>query len=105
MNMNVKHNELLCGVYPFQTSSKDTFTKACKFHDLAYIEGSIQQKIFSRKEVDQIFLKQMLELSGESKLKKVKAYTYYGLVRVFGWPFWEGSVPAKAGLLQSKRAE
>ena len=89
--MNIQNKHLLCGVYPFETSSKDTFTKACKLHDLAYIEGSIEQKIFSRKEVDQIFLKQMLELSGESKLKKAKAYTYYGLVRLFGGVFWEGS--------------
>ena len=103
--MKIQNKQLLCGVYPFQTSSKDTFTKACKSHDLAYIEGSIEQKIFSRKEVDQIFLKQMLELSGESKLKKIKAYTYYALVRLFGGMFWEGSVSAKAGLLRSKRAE
>ena len=93
--MKIKQSEHLCGVYPFQTNNKDNFTKACIWHDLAYIEGSIEQKIFSRKEVDQIFLKQMLELAGESKLKKVKAYTYYGLVRTFGWPFWEGSVSVK----------
>ena len=88
--MKINQNQHLCGVYPFVTSNKDSFTKACHQHDLAYIEGSIEQKIFSRKQVDQIFLKEMLELSGQSKVKRAKAYTYYALVRTFGGLFWEG---------------
>jgi len=88
--MNIKQNQHLCGVHPFETSETDPLTPACRWHDLAYIEGSIQQKIFSRKEVDEIFLKQMIELAGESKFQKIKAYTYYALVRLLGAVFWEG---------------
>lgn len=88
--MNIKQNQYLCGVHPFETNSKDLLTPACRWHDFAYTEGSVQQKILNRKQVDQIFLKQMLELAGDSKYQRVKAYTYYALVRVFGGSFWEG---------------
>jgi hypothetical protein len=79
-----------CGVYPLITSEKDPMLPACAWHDKAYVEGSWQQHFMTRKEVDDEFLRRMLELAGSSLLLKARAYTYYGLVRACGGPFWEG---------------
>ena len=82
--------EAACGIQPFVTGTKDPLHKACLWHDKAYLRGSKEQIIFSRKEVDDIFLGKMLKLAGDSLIKKAQSYVYYGLVRLFGWMFWEG---------------
>ena len=79
-----------CGVWPFTTGPNDPMLNACAWHDKAYEEGSWYQEHMTRREVDQMFLSQMLIIAKDSKTLKLRAYTYYAVVRALGWMFWEG---------------
>lgn len=82
--------ECRCGYWILSTSKEDSFTPACEFHDRAYEDGSWHQKNLTRREVDKLFLDQMLLLAGNNTKKIIKAYAFYHIVRKFGWLFWEG---------------
>jgi len=56
------------------------FPKSCADHDAAY-----SAKAEGRKVIDKRFLDNMLK---EDNNKKALAYTYYGLVRAFGWIYF-----------------
>ena len=79
---------IACGIYPFIL--KDTkFIDACSFHDSAYLNGSfLQRKEWTRKQVDQWFLQQMLLMS-KTRLDRLQAYTFYYIARLAGGPFYE----------------
>lgn len=78
-----------CGIAPL-ILKRGKLVDACKWHDKAYTEQSWAQLNLSRKEVDDWFLAQMLEIAGKSKLEKVQAYVFHGIARALGWIWWEG---------------
>ncbi len=78
-----------CGVGSFSTDSDDPFSAACEWHDLQYRRKEDKKSILSRKRVDEQFLKQMLEIAGDSWKLKAKAYFYYRVARLFGGPLWK----------------
>jgi len=60
-----------------------TFNPACRIHDLNYKVCK-----YTRKEVDLIFLDDMLEIS-KTKQERFWAYTFYRMVRIFGYLSWK----------------
>ncbi|MBX0311338.1 MAG: DUF1353 domain-containing protein [Sulfurihydrogenibium sp.] len=58
---------------------KDKFNKASVVHDWLY-----HSKMFDRKTSDKIFLELQIALG----INKYKAYTFYFMVRLFGWLYW-----------------
>ncbi len=58
---------------------RDKFNKASVVHDYLY-----HTKITTRKQADKIFLELMLALG----INRLKAYTFYFVVRLFGWLYW-----------------
>ncbi len=80
-----------CGVSRiWATPADDFFAEACKLHDDAYIQGSIEQQTMTRKEVDRELLHNMLVAARSSWALKVRAYLFYGLTRCLGGKLWEG---------------
>lgn len=80
-----------CGISKWWlTSEKDPLRSACLWHDDSYVAGKPIQQVLTRKEVDKLFLQQMINLSGKSLLLKARAYTYYAIARTFGSKYWEG---------------
>lgn len=79
-----------CGVRPVSTGKDDPFYEACQWHDKAYTAGSKLQEWFSRLQVDRKFLQYMIQAAGSSLLLRLKAYSYYAIVRLVGGRFWEG---------------
>ena len=55
------------------------FNLACAAHDIAYEKDGL-----SKKEADQQFLSNMLELAGRSPFWILMAYVYYAVARAFG---------------------
>lgn len=79
-----------CGYFFLNTDyffpGGDPMTPACVLHDSLYdreLNGGI-----SRKTADRIFLKAMLNIANGNKLLTAQAYTYYGIVRLFGGFVW-----------------
>lgn len=60
-----------------------TFNKPCQIHDLNYKVCKL-----TRKEVDKIFLDDMLDIS-KNRQEIFWAYVFYGMVRVFGYLSWK----------------
>jgi len=83
-------DNVACGYWFLNTGKDDSMIDACAWHDEAYTEGTWKNKNLTRKETDQWFLNQMLQIAGGDKVKIAKAYTFYALTRTFGWMFWEG---------------
>lgn len=81
--------EVGCGIYPLLLK-RSKFIDACSWHDQTYSEKSWAQLNLTRKEVDNWFLAQMLEIAGDSKLRKIQAYAFHGIARALGWIWWEG---------------
>lgn len=79
-----------CGVFPLLFRGWPR--TACTRHDQAYSTGSWHQKNLTRKEVDDYFLVQLLELSGTNPAKRLASYTMYTVVRLIGWKYWEGKL-------------
>ncbi len=82
-----------CGIKPFLVGG--WADKACKWHDEAYTKGSTQQRFVSREEVDKAFLNQLLNAANGAKyapLRRLQAYTFYRIVRLFGGLWWEGKM-------------
>lgn len=80
-----------CGITPVQF--RGWVKDACRLHDKFYTEGSFAQGHFTRKQVDDLFLAQCLELSkkGDYRFaKRVASYAMYGVTRALGWLWWEG---------------
>lgn len=76
-----------CGPFYFpkfirEWASKD-FNFCCQLHDEAYNQQSL-----SRKEVDKVFLENMLRSAKEGMGTEGKAKAYYYIVRVIGLPSW-----------------
>ena len=87
------YKNLYCGVHRLTTGPFDPFVKACETHDEAYMMNEAGTNKASRKCVDKEFLRSMLvtahRYKGRAKAILVaKAYTYYGLVRLFGGIVW-----------------
>lgn len=80
-----------CGIKPFMTKKTDPFYTACAWHDSAYLENSWHELNIKRALVDKTFYEQMLQIAGENKFLKLKAWLYYRLARLFGARFWDGS--------------
>jgi hypothetical protein len=78
-----------CGIYPLLLK-RSKFIAACTWHDKAYSDQSWAQLNLTRKEVDDWFLGQMLEIAGNSKLRMIQAYVFHGIARTLGWIWWEG---------------
>lgn len=78
----------ICGIGPFSLPN-DSFNSICGWHDRMYRLKEEGTQTFSRLEVDQRMLRAMLIFAGDSTLRKVKAYTFYGLARLFGGPLWK----------------
>lgn len=79
-----------CGIYPLLIRNTK-FVDACDFHDRAYIRDSWVQKNMTRKQCDDWFLRQTLEIAGSNKLRQAQAYLFYGIARALGGFFWEGA--------------
>ena len=78
-----------CGIWPI-VLTKTKFLPACEVHDRFYEKDSfIQRKAWTRKEVDQWFLQQML-LIATTRLERLQAYAFYYTARLLGAPFYEG---------------
>ena len=79
-----------CGDGWFQTSERDPFLWACRWHDLAYQMYKGDGRTL-RWEVDTEFLRKMLKIARRTKCFKLtaRAHLYYRLVRLFGWIAWE----------------
>jgi len=67
------------------------FTAACQAHDAAYTAGSG----VDRYAADLQFLNDLLAASGGNILCEAASYLYYGMVRMFGWIFYEGDEAPK----------
>lgn len=76
------------GVYPFIIKDK-VFEAAAVWHDIAYTKGSWHQQTLTRSKVDQHFLEMMLQVA-DTPLRRLRAWSYYRVVRLIGWIFWEG---------------
>lgn len=79
-----------CGVYPLLLKHSK-FQDSCFWHDTSYLENSWHQKNMTRKQCDDWFLKQTLLIAGDNKLDRAQAYLFYGIARVLGGWWWEGS--------------
>lgn len=77
-----------CGVYPLLIRNTK-FVDACDSHDRAYLENSWHQKNLTRKQCDDWFLRQTLEIAGSNKLRQAQAYLFYGIARALGGWWWE----------------
>jgi hypothetical protein len=76
-----------CGDGWFQTTERDPFLWACRWHDLAYQKHKLLWER-DRKDIDREFLCRMLLIAKSRNRLRLRAYTYYGLVRTFGWIAW-----------------
>ena len=79
----------ICGAGIASTGDDDPFVPACSWHDLQYRRKENKKTQLSRREVDNHFLKQMLEIANGSWRLKAKAYLYYSVARLFGGPLWK----------------
>jgi hypothetical protein len=78
-----------CGDGWFQTSLRDPFLWACRWHDLSYqFHKASKQK--TRATIDSEFLVKMLNIAKRKRSLRLKAraYVFYSLVRLFGWKAW-----------------
>lgn len=78
-----------CGVGFWATGEEDPFIPACEWHDKAYLKDSWAQANISRLKTDRTFYAHMLQIAGDNRLLKARAYAYYMLARAFGSDFWE----------------
>ena len=74
-----------CGVGIFSLPKDSNLTPACRTHDSAYTNDTIQ-KFYSRKEIDKKLLNDLKSTGAKAFL----AYTMYKIVRLFGKFFREG---------------
>lgn len=72
-----------CGYFFLSTGPNDPFIPCCKIHDDLYVKAE-----GTRLKADRIFLECMLDLAGDSFWLKLRARTYYRIVRAVGWAFW-----------------
>ena len=79
-----------CGYGIFSTGRDDPFVSACLLHDQRYGEHERRpdEGMFSRCEVDTEFLDGMLSIADGDPFLTLRAYTYYGLTRIFGGLLW-----------------
>jgi hypothetical protein len=77
------------GLGPINTGKSDPMYGPAVVHDQRYLTQET-----SRKDADLIFLELMEAIASSTKnpvkrgARYVQAYTYYGLVRAFGWIPW-----------------
>ena len=76
-----------CGIKGIVTWTPEGFKAACKIHDLEFIKNEQGTQTKTRKQVDDELLVRLLAAS-DTKLKRIGAYVYYGISRVFGGWFW-----------------
>lgn len=81
-------NKSGCGISWLWFDSYDDYRGACLAHDHAFDMHEGGAPVATRKEVDNMFLQIMLHEAKGSVKKKLKAYTYYGIVRLVGGLFW-----------------
>lgn len=62
------------------------FNASCRLHDIHY-----SQKKMTRKEADQVFLRNMLRQADGDREYIALAYLFYASVRVGGWYSWKYS--------------
>ena len=74
-----------CGYFFISTGHNDPFIPCCKIHDDLY--GDHPEGV-DQKKADMIFLSCMLKTACDNKWLRFKAYSYYRIVRMFGWMFW-----------------
>jgi hypothetical protein len=78
-----------CGLWELSTGDNDPFIDACVWHDERYVAKELGKDRIGRKRVDRQFLTQMLEIAGDSLVLKARAYSYFGIARLFGGPLWK----------------
>jgi hypothetical protein len=79
-----------CGLWPVLFGG--WCEAACEKHDWYYVNSA--GSAYSRKWVDQEFLRQCLELSKKGRFKigkKVASYAMYAVVRIGGGIVWDGA--------------
>lgn len=74
-----------CGVGVFSLPKESTLNRACRTHDSAYTNETIQ-KFYSRKEIDRKLLSDLKTIGANS----LAALGMYKIVRLLGRFFWEG---------------
>lgn len=78
-----------CGVWPVLL--KDTrFLPACEFHDRATMDNSWHERNMTRKDVDRLLLKHMLDIAGGSAWHRMRARVFYGVARAYAIVTGEG---------------
>lgn len=64
------------------------FEPACKIHDHYYSLPTEARDGLSRKTIDREFLNTCLSIAKKDKKLKVTAFTWYSIIRAFGWLWW-----------------
>lgn len=82
--------KIQCGYGWLSLPTDSVFTPACEWHDSAYLEGSLHEQRYSRKQIDKTLRNQFLQIAGDNKFLRAQAHIMYALTRAFGWLFWEG---------------
>jgi hypothetical protein len=77
-----------CGIKPILVGGWGD--RACEWHDEAYEPGSPAQDVSTRTDVDKRFLVQLKAKANGNPFQLAQAYLFYGIVRSFGWIWWEG---------------
>lgn len=78
-----------CGIYPWILSTpEDPLHTACVIHDKMYTEDwQKRHPEITRKEADREFLFQARR-KNQGDLYMIRAYIYYGIIRLVGFWFW-----------------
>ena len=75
----------VCGCGFFETSVNDPFRTACAWHDHAYVNRKFfEERGWNRAEVDNYFLRLMLNVCGLNLRLRLRAHLYYRVVRLVG---------------------
>ena len=77
-----------CGVWPLCTGLDDPFLPACIWHDQQYVLKEQGEQTRSRADVDREFYGRCLDIAGDNRALRLRAYTFWAIVRSIGWMFW-----------------
>lgn len=78
-----------CGLPGLNTGPNDPLLAACRKHDIYYIWHDARKTALNRGQVDLEFLDLALKLAGDNRALRLRAYTYYGIIRAVGWLPWK----------------
>lgn len=77
-----------CGYYGAKLPLTHPLTSACDAHDLDFDEHDQRLDTESYDEVNNKFLKNMLQIAGKNLFLRWQAYALYGIAGSVGWLMW-----------------